>query len=63
MCRVYIYKDDNSINDCDDDIFLMLFVYEFTLYIINGMNKTYYGVKNTQRIWFGVCVLSPGNKF
>ena len=54
MCGVNIYKDDKSINDCDDGIWI-LFDYKFILYIINGMNKTYYWIINTQKRsdWLG----------
>ena len=48
MCGVYIYKDDKSINVYDDGIWI-LFDYEFALYIINGMSKTYYLVIKTQK--------------
>ena len=41
MCGVYVYKDNKSKNDCDDDIWI-LFVDEFTWYIVNGIDKTYY---------------------
>ena len=38
MWGVNIYKDDKSINDCDDGIWI-LFDYEFTLYLIMAWIK------------------------